>query len=154
MARTTTARAHRRHAGRALPAVCGWAALLYRYRGGLPNGANPPIDVRAFDPYDPLYNEPRQPLAETYFHDSGDTQSGAYVNLRLTAFDRLHLTTGVRYSRYKNIRAAEGICAKYSCSPTDADELRGPADRRRVPFYPQHLQEQRFHVAAHRVTVL
>ncbi len=77
-----------------------------------PSGLSyPPINVFDFDPDDPLYTEPRNPLPNNRYLNYGQVQSGAYVNLRLTAFDRLHLTTGLRWSRYKLKYSIENICA-------------------------------------------
>jgi outer membrane receptor for ferric coprogen and ferric-rhodotorulic acid len=72
--------------------------------------ANPPIDVFDFDPTDPLYTEPRNPLPNLRYSKLGQVQSGAYINLRLTAFDRLHLTTGLRWSRYESKTAYDLLC--------------------------------------------
>ncbi len=88
--------------------ISGTAAVPYQpyaggpsYYSGSPNGARPPIDVFDFNPRDPRYTEPRNPLPSTYFPANGTVQSVAYANLRLTVFDRLHLTTGLRWSRYE-----------------------------------------------------
>ncbi len=64
------------------------------YYFGSPNGQRPPINVFAFNPLDPLYTEPRNSLPSSRYSEYGQIQSVAYANLRLTAFDRLHLTTG------------------------------------------------------------
>ncbi len=80
------------------------------YYGGSPNGTSPPINVFAFDPSDPLYTEPRNPLRSNYYPAYGPVQSVVYANLRLTAFDRLHLTTGLRWSRYEYENEYKILC--------------------------------------------
>ncbi len=80
------------------------------YYYGSPNGSNPPINVFAFDPGNPLYTEPRNPLPSLYFPVYGTTQSVAYANLRLTAFNRLHLTAGLRWSRYEYEYDSDYLC--------------------------------------------
>jgi outer membrane receptor for ferric coprogen and ferric-rhodotorulic acid len=80
------------------------------YYPGSPYGSRPPIDVFDFDPNDPIYTEPRNPLKRQRFLKNRQTISGAYMNLRLTAFDRLHLTTGFRWSRYESNLATEIYC--------------------------------------------
>ncbi|WEK45195.1 MAG: TonB-dependent receptor [Candidatus Andeanibacterium colombiense] len=70
----------------------------------------PPVDVLNFDPTDLLYTEPRNSLPATHVLENGQIQSGVYINLRLTAFDRLHLTTGLRWSRYESKSAYEYLC--------------------------------------------
>lgn len=72
--------------------------------------AGPPIDVFNFDPNSPLYTEPRNSLPSIRYTENGQIQSGAYINLRLTAFDRLHLTTGLRWSRYESKLATQSLC--------------------------------------------
>ncbi|MBO9601863.1 MAG: TonB-dependent siderophore receptor [Novosphingobium sp.] len=89
------------------PVYCG-------SRTGCPAGSiplvYPPFDVLNFNPDDPLYSEPRNPLPTTRYLVNGQVQSGAYVNLRLTAFDRLHLITGLRWSRYESKYVDESLC--------------------------------------------
>jgi outer membrane receptor for ferric coprogen and ferric-rhodotorulic acid len=77
--------------------------------GTIPPGT-PPIDVFNFNPSDPLYTEPANPLPSSRYLTDGTVQTGAYVSLRLTAFDRLHLTTGVRWSRYQFKYSLENFC--------------------------------------------
>ncbi|WEK45174.1 MAG: TonB-dependent receptor [Candidatus Andeanibacterium colombiense] len=77
---------------------------------GSPNGLLPPINVFGFDPADPLYTEPRNPLRYGNYPEFGTVQTGAYINLRLTAFDRLHLDTGLRWTRYRYARKDEYLC--------------------------------------------
>ena len=77
---------------------------------GSPFGARPAINVFDFDPNDPLFTEPRNPLPTTRYTNYGQTQTGAYINMRLTAFDRLHLTTGLRWSRFEYGYAYDRIC--------------------------------------------
>ncbi|WEK45138.1 MAG: TonB-dependent receptor [Candidatus Andeanibacterium colombiense] len=76
--------------------------------GSIPG--NPPIDVFNFNSADPIYTEPANPLPRYRYTAYGQIQSGAYINLRLTAFDRLHLTTGVRWSQYKYNFAQDLLC--------------------------------------------
>ncbi|WEK48359.1 MAG: TonB-dependent receptor [Candidatus Andeanibacterium colombiense] len=81
--------------------------------GACPVGSihsSPPVDVFAFDPRNPLYTEPRNPLIYYRFPKLGQTQTGAYINLRLTAFGRLHLTTGLHWSRYEYENEYEYLC--------------------------------------------
>lgn len=99
------------------PMIAGTAAAPYQpypggplYYRGSPNGSTPPIDVFNFDPSDPLYTEPRTPLANTFYPVNRQIQSGAYMSLRLTAFDRLHLLTGLRWSRYALKYTSESLC--------------------------------------------
>lgn len=76
-----------------------------------PSGLRAPrIDVFAFDPTDFNYTEPRNPLPTARYRAYGQIQSVAYLNLRLTALDRLHLTTGLRWSRYEHKVANEALC--------------------------------------------
>ncbi|WP_448140393.1 TonB-dependent siderophore receptor [Sphingopyxis fribergensis] len=82
----------------------------------------PPIDVFNFNPNDPLYTEPRNPLANQRYKKNGQTQSVAYMNLRLTAFDRLHLLTGVRWSRYDYESAYSSLCTTIPTTGTPADD--------------------------------
>ncbi|MBO9601860.1 MAG: TonB-dependent siderophore receptor [Novosphingobium sp.] len=80
------------------------------YYSGSPYGASPPIDVFSFDPTNPIYSEPPASLANSRYPAYGTVQYGAYINLRLTAFDRLHLTTGVRWSRYQYKYTVDYLC--------------------------------------------
>jgi outer membrane receptor for ferric coprogen and ferric-rhodotorulic acid len=84
------------------------------FYSGSPNGSFPPIDVFNFNPGDPLYTEPRNPLATTVYPVFGSLQEGAYVNLRLTAFDRLHLNASVRWSRFEYHFAEDDLCTTTS----------------------------------------
>ncbi|WEK45163.1 MAG: TonB-dependent receptor [Candidatus Andeanibacterium colombiense] len=80
---------------------------------GCPMGSiasRPPIDVFNFDPSDPLYTEPVDTLPIARYPKNGQTQSSAYISQRLTAFDRLHLLTAIRWSRYENISTNEDLC--------------------------------------------
>lgn len=89
------------------------------YYFGSPNGISPPIDVfGGFDPYAAIYNEPADPLRSYITDSSANTQTGAYVNLFLTAFDRLHLTTGFRWSRWKSVTEAYSVCTSIPSSGT------------------------------------
>ncbi|WEK45168.1 MAG: TonB-dependent receptor [Candidatus Andeanibacterium colombiense] len=85
--------------------------------GGCPAGSiptNPPLDVLDFDPSNPLYTEPRNPLPSYRYPGNGQVQYGAYINLRLTAFDRLHLTTSLHWSRYSYNYGVEYLCTTTS----------------------------------------
>ncbi len=89
------------------------------YFYGSPNGATPPINVLNFNPNNSLYTEPRNSLPTTSYLANGAVTSVAYANLRLTAFDRLHLTTGLRWSRYEATYDYVFLCTKttgISCS--------------------------------------
>ncbi|WEK45141.1 MAG: TonB-dependent receptor [Candidatus Andeanibacterium colombiense] len=81
--------------------------------------SGPPIDVFDFDPLDLLYTEPRNPLPVQRFSEFATVQTGAYLNLRLTAFDRLHLTTGLRWSRYQFDANYESFCTTTTGSCVD-----------------------------------
>lgn len=72
----------------------------------------PPVNVFTFNPYDVIYTEPRNPLPSERYPRYGEIQSGAYMNLRLTAFERLHLTTGLRWSRYEIETVQEYLCTR------------------------------------------
>ncbi|MBO9601870.1 MAG: TonB-dependent siderophore receptor [Novosphingobium sp.] len=85
---------------------------------GSPNGYRPPVDVLHFDPNDPLYTEPRNTLPNLRFLVFKQIQTIGYINLRLTAFDHLHLTTGVRWSRYAFVRKDVSLCTEI---PTTGD---------------------------------
>ncbi|MBO9601866.1 MAG: TonB-dependent siderophore receptor [Novosphingobium sp.] len=82
------------------------------FYSGSPNGLRPPVDVLNFDPTAPLYTEPRNSLPSVRYTDNSTIQSGAYINLRLTAFDRLHLTTGLHWSRYERKFGYDVLCTK------------------------------------------
>lgn len=97
--------------------VLGTAANPYtpypggpQYYTGSPNGPAPPIDVFHFNPNGVLYTEPRDVLASQRYQKRGQVQSGAYVNVTLTAFDKWHLTTGSRYSWYKYDVVSDQLC--------------------------------------------
>ncbi|MBO9601857.1 MAG: TonB-dependent siderophore receptor [Novosphingobium sp.] len=97
--------------------VAGTADAPYRpYPGGpefyygSPDGSYPPIDVFNFDPENPLYNEPPAGVWASRQTKYRISQSGVYMNLRLTAFDRLHLMTGLRWSRYATDTLSDYLC--------------------------------------------
>src|SRR5262249_6782658 len=46
----------------------------------------------------------------------GQVQSLAYANLRLTAFDHLHLDAAVHWSRYENKYAYDSLCTSITSS--------------------------------------
>jgi outer-membrane receptor for ferric coprogen and ferric-rhodotorulic acid len=78
-----------------------------------PNGSWPTIgNLFNFDPTNLLFNEPRNslPMARTIV--SYSNQLGAYINLRLTAFDRIHLTTGFRWSRFLSKSHTDYLCTE------------------------------------------
>ncbi|MEJ0037886.1 MAG: TonB-dependent siderophore receptor [Gammaproteobacteria bacterium] len=78
------------------------------YPGG-PVGP-PPVNVFNFDVSDPRLKAPTEPLPAQRQPLSYQENSGAYVSVKLTAFDRLHLVTGVRYSRYDNGAQLQDLC--------------------------------------------
>ncbi len=80
------------------------------YYSGSPNGSRPPINVFAFNAYDPRYAEPRSPLPNQRLPEYSQTQSIAYTSLRLTAFDKLHLIVGLRWSRYEITNDIDYLC--------------------------------------------
>ena len=76
-----------------------------------PSGLSvPPINVFNFNPSSLIYSEPPNPLPTSRYLSSGQVEYVAYLNVRLTAFDRLHLTTGIRWSRYESKRNQENFC--------------------------------------------
>ncbi len=81
---------------------------------------SPPIDVFAFNPNDPRYTEPRNPLPNQRYRENGQVQAVVYANLRLTAFDRLHLVTGLRWSRYEYNQASDSLCTSIPITGTPA----------------------------------
>ena len=87
---------------------------IFCFGGGCPAGtippATPPINVFNFNPNDLLFTEPANPLPVRRYVALGVVQTGAYASLRLTAFDRLHLTTGLRWSRYQYKNATNELC--------------------------------------------
>ncbi len=92
------------------------------YPGG-PVGA-PPINVIAFNRDSPLYSEPPAGLPNYVYSRYGSLRSGAYVSLRFTAFDRLHLSTGVRNSHYRYDIAYHTFCTNLAgCSGTPVGGL-------------------------------
>jgi outer membrane receptor for ferric coprogen and ferric-rhodotorulic acid len=80
------------------------------YYSGSVNGALPPINVFNFDPSDPRYSEPATPLAWTRYGVDNTVQTTAYANLRLTAFERLHLNAVLRWTRYENDNVYDALC--------------------------------------------
>ncbi|SFF82668.1 outer-membrane receptor for ferric coprogen and ferric-rhodotorulic acid [Novosphingobium sp. CF614] len=80
------------------------------YYSGSVNGAYPPIDVFNFDPSDPRYSEPATPFAINRLDPSNTVQTTAYANLRLTAFDRIHLNTVLRWTRFESDSVFESLC--------------------------------------------
>ncbi|MFC4313753.1 TonB-dependent siderophore receptor [Steroidobacter flavus] len=80
--------------------------------------ATPLIDVFAFDPFDPIYTEPRNPMPNMRASEQETTQTLAYADLRLTAFDRLHLQTGLRWSRYEVASASDSLCTSIPTTGT------------------------------------
>ena len=63
-----------------------------------------------FDPENPMFTEPASTLPNRYYPYSKRAQTGAYVSLRLTAFDRLHLTTGFRWNKYESVSDMDALC--------------------------------------------
>ncbi|AQR61663.1 hypothetical protein BZG35_08365 [Brevundimonas sp. LM2] len=97
------------------------------YPGG-PSGV-PGINVFDFDPYDPLYTEPRGALPTTRYRDFGQEQTGVYLNLRLTALDRFHLVTALRYSSFELNGKFDTLCtslAQTGCTGRQVGEPAGP----------------------------
>src|SRR5262249_46518086 len=72
---------------------------------------SPPIDIYAFDPNHLWYTEPGGAVPSGYYRTYSQVQSGAYLNLNLTAFDRWHLQTGVRWSRYELDQDRQNLCS-------------------------------------------
>ncbi|WP_171981914.1 TonB-dependent receptor [Brevundimonas sp. LM2] len=95
----------------------GTAASPYRpfpggpaYYFGSPNGSAPPINVFDFNADDPRYSEPANTLPSFRIPVSGRTQSGAYVAFRFTPLERLHVSTGLQYSRFEQESVRETLC--------------------------------------------
>jgi outer-membrane receptor for ferric coprogen and ferric-rhodotorulic acid len=78
----------------------------------------PLINVFNFDPYSRVYSEPSNPLANRKFLDAGNIVTNAYVNLRLTAFKRAHLTTAIRWSQYRSVYNTQVLCTVIPTSGT------------------------------------
>ena len=72
--------------------------------------ASPPINVFAFNPNDAVYTEPANPLRNYSYPVNGQVQTLAYANLRLTAFDKVHLETGLRWSQYQYKTSGVSYC--------------------------------------------
>jgi outer-membrane receptor for ferric coprogen and ferric-rhodotorulic acid len=62
----------------------------------------PLINVFNFNPFADIYNEPKDPLASSKVLSAYNVNSIAYANFRFTAFDRMHLNLGIRWSRFIN----------------------------------------------------
>ncbi|MFC4311164.1 TonB-dependent siderophore receptor [Steroidobacter flavus] len=118
-----------------LPLISSSAAAPYQpYPGGprycsgsdCPPGSigvdAPPIDVFDFNPYDPIYSQPADPLPISRDLERGQVQTLAYLNVRLTAFDRLHLETGLRWSRFEYKYAIERLCTSIPENGTPAPD--------------------------------
>ncbi|MEJ0037902.1 MAG: TonB-dependent receptor [Gammaproteobacteria bacterium] len=69
-----------------------------------------PVNVFNFNPYDQNYKEPPNGLLTSIDGPANNVQSGAYANVVLTAFDRLHFGTGVRFSRYQHEYGGINYC--------------------------------------------
>lgn len=72
-----------------------------------PYSPSPAVDVFNFDPYDPRYAE-RTNRTQGTVRGGGyyAIQRGAYASMRLTFFERLHFSTGVRYSEFRSNEGA------------------------------------------------
>ncbi|SEH12767.1 outer-membrane receptor for ferric coprogen and ferric-rhodotorulic acid [Sphingopyxis sp. YR583] len=77
---------------------------------GSPNGSRPQIDVFAFDPNDLIFSEPRDALPIQYQRTNISTTTTAYFNLRLTPIERLHFSTGIRWSRSSFASESDVLC--------------------------------------------
>ena len=84
------------------------------YSYSSPLGPAPAINVFTFDPYDRLYSEPADMPPKYRYTQNLQQQTGAFINVRLTAFNRLHLTSGIRWTWYETKTAFESLCT----SPT------------------------------------
>ncbi|MBY8823343.1 TonB-dependent siderophore receptor [Sphingomonas colocasiae] len=111
------------------PIYCGNGVTLCP--AGSINRTYPPVNVLNFNPNDPIYTEPRKPLSSALFLENGQVRSTAYLNLRLTAFDRLHLTTGVRWSREQTNQVQQALCVFL---PSSGCVGKAIGDVRSVPF--------------------
>ncbi len=70
----------------------------------------PAVNVFNFNPYDLRYAQPGRGPPSDILTLLDQTISGAYVNVKLTAFDKLHLITGVRYSHFAFNSGALSLC--------------------------------------------
>jgi outer-membrane receptor for ferric coprogen and ferric-rhodotorulic acid len=70
----------------------------------------PPVDVFSFNPNNSLYSEPRNPLPTNHNIEDATNQTVAYIKAKLTAFDRPHLETGLRWNRYVSKYLTEDLC--------------------------------------------
>ncbi len=116
---------------------------------GCPAGSirlvSPAIDVFAFDPTNMLYTEPRDPLPAYRYPKYGQIQSVGYANLRLTAFDRLHVITGLRWSRYEYKYSYESLCTSIPATGTPAaNNCVGRRIGDAYDPYSQHFSETNF----------
>ncbi len=70
----------------------------------------PAVNVFSFNPYGLRYAQPGRGPPSDILTLLDQTISGAYVNVKLTAFDKLHLITGVRYSHFAFNSGALSLC--------------------------------------------
>ncbi|MEJ0037883.1 MAG: TonB-dependent siderophore receptor [Gammaproteobacteria bacterium] len=82
---------------------------------GAPVG-RPAINIFSFNPYDPLYADPGMGLLSAFYPSASQTTSGAYLSVKLTAFDRLHFITGVRYSHFEREATSVALCTDFTGS--------------------------------------
>jgi outer-membrane receptor for ferric coprogen and ferric-rhodotorulic acid len=69
-----------------------------------------PVRAIGFDPNDPLYTRPADTLVGYRVPTNKTIQNGAYLNIKLTAFDRLHFASGVRWSSSSTRSRSQGLC--------------------------------------------
>ena len=92
------------------PQYCYTTSTTHPCPAGTIAPGTPPIDVFHFNPSNPIYTEPRTPLPISRNPIDGQIQDVAYLNVRLTAFNKLHLTTGFHWSQYESRDEQQSLC--------------------------------------------
>ena len=93
-------------------------------------GGFPPINIFNFNPYDPIYSEPPNLLPTSRNPINGTIEYVGYMNLRLTAFNRLHLTTGIRWSHFDSRLQQQQLCTMVTgaCSGKQLGDVSSETD--------------------------
>jgi outer-membrane receptor for ferric coprogen and ferric-rhodotorulic acid len=86
---------------------------------GAPPGA-PTVDPFHFDPSSPYYLEPPMGPLSTRWTKFSEKQFGAYIEARLTLWDRLHASTGVRYLHIDDWTVFERHCTSNNSTTNSA----------------------------------
>jgi outer-membrane receptor for ferric coprogen and ferric-rhodotorulic acid len=79
-----------------------------------------PVDIMNFNP--DRYRQPANSLASKRVPANQNTSTVYYANLRLTAFDRLHLVTSIRYSTFHVKSVVERLCKVIPTSGTPTSD--------------------------------